>query len=107
MPATTEELIVARSWIGTTESDATFNERFDRLGSLDAAIEESLRAQLAAMSLDQPGAAGLEGMNYSWASNMQYVASLLKDFIAQGGTEEDDTDIGGPNVTQLWRESYR
>lgn len=45
MPVLTDgEWVLVRSWIGTTEEDAVFQERYDRLGTMDRAIIESLRA---------------------------------------------------------------
>lgn len=89
MPATTDELTYARSFIGTTETDATFNERVDRLSlvyderadALDAAIEESMRAQLHSMVLDSPGQASAPGgISFSNGANMQTMAQELNEF---------------------------
>lgn len=89
MPTTTDELTYARSFIGNTEEDATFDERFDRLSlaypdradALDAAIEESLRAQLASLMLDQPGQASAPGgVSYSNGANIQTLAQQLTEF---------------------------
>lgn len=89
MPATDDELTYARSYIGTTEDDDTFNERVDRLGllydehsdALDAAIEESMRAQLASMMLDGPAQASAPGgVSYSQGANIQTLAQQLTEF---------------------------
>ena len=101
MPTTTSELQVARSWIGTVEADDDFNERFDRhyleqagLGSnetekrteaLNLAIDESLRSQLASMTLDQPGSASAEGLSYANNQNMITLQQMLKLFEQQSG----------------------
>lgn len=89
MPATEAELNYARSYIGTTETDETFNERLDRLAldseersdALEAAIEESLRAQLSSLLLDQPGQASAPGgVSYSNGANIQTLAQELDKF---------------------------
>lgn len=91
MPATESELTYARSYIGTTETDDTFNERLDRLSidideradALDAAIEESIRAQLSAMLLDGPAQASAPGgVSYSQGANIQTLAQQLSEFRA-------------------------
>lgn len=88
MPATSSELTYARSYIGTVEEDAVFNERIDRLDSeqnfderkdlIHAAIEESLRAQLASLMLDQPGNASVGSVSYSNSTNIQELSKELK-----------------------------
>lgn len=89
MPATTDELTYARSYIGTTETDDEFNERVDRLAlayperadALDAAIEESIRAQLSSMLLDGPAQASAPGgVSYSQGANIQTLAQQLTEF---------------------------
>jgi hypothetical protein len=88
MPVTTAELNYARSFIGTTEEEDVFNERFDRLEAdyddrrvqLNAAIEESLRAQLQSMMLDQPSSASVGSVSFSMGANIQELARALKDF---------------------------
>lgn len=108
MPATANDLKVARSWIGNSESDATFNERYDRLGSLDAAITESLRSQLAAL-LESPAGLGTpDGLNVQTGENIRTLRGLLAEFLATGGTVEDETILaGGAAVTQVSRPDYR
>lgn len=87
MPATADELKVARSWIGTTETDDVFNERYDRLGSLDAAIKESLRTQLAKLILDQPaGLSTPDGLNVQFGENIRTLSARLAEFSSEGGS---------------------
>ncbi len=103
MTTTADELTVARSWIGTTEEAATFNERFDRLyanivvtvsqsdtvrrsDALSLAIEESIRSQLSAMTLDQPSSASAEGNSYSNVQNMVVLKEILEKFMATKGS---------------------
>lgn len=95
---------VARSWIGTTESDATFNERFDRLGSLDLAIVESMRAQLAVLTLDQPASLSTpDGTSVNFGANIKALQDLLAEFLDTG------TDIAamGTSLVRVVRPSYR
>lgn len=98
MPTTADELTYARSWIGTTEEDDIFNERFDRYyeeaihsgslntdserraGALNYAIEESIRSQLMSMTLDGPSSASAEGNSYSNAQNLINLQQNLKTF---------------------------
>lgn len=109
MPATDDELTYARSYIGTTETDDTFNERVDRLALmydergdvLDAAIEESMRAQLSAMMLDGPAQASAPGgISYSQGANIQTLAQQLTEF-RQGAS------IRGVHVGRLVRSRRR
>lgn len=117
MPVTTAEMSVARSWIGTTETDDVFNERFDRLllnppvstptarcgwmGStslpidqqraqaLNYAIEESLRSQLSTMTNDGPAAASAEGAgSYNQAPNISALRKMWEEFAALQGTRK-------------------
>jgi hypothetical protein len=104
MPTTTDQMKVARSWIGTTEDDATFNERYDRLGSLDLAIAESLRAQLAVLVLDQPSSlATPDGTSVNFAANIKALQDNLAQFLDTGGTDETTST----SIARISRTSYR
>lgn len=117
MPTTQAELTWARSYIGNTETEDVFNERFDRLSleyvdreiALSAAVEESLRAQLAAMLLDGPSQASLPGgISFSVGANIQTLASELETFRAQ--LADDISGGGGGNgfaVARLVRQRKR
>lgn len=108
MPPTEAELTVARSWIGNTETDDTFSERYDRLGGLDGAIVESLRAQLSVMILDQPsGLSTPDGLNLQYSENIRALRESLKNFIAIGGTPEDEAGPMGPGLVKMERVDYR
>lgn len=108
MPTTDEEWAEARSWIGPNEDQGTFDERVDRLGSVDQSIIESLRQQLADMTFGQPAGLGLpDGTNLQYQENIRAARESLQRFLTEGGTEEDETDIGGANVTTLSRPQYR
>lgn len=103
MPVTSRELIYAQSFIGTTETSDAFNGRFDAHlnevvgeGSLDTdtqrrkealhrAIEESLRAQLSAFTLDQPSSASASGKSYSNVQNLVTLQKELQNFQKQHG----------------------
>lgn len=106
MPTTASEFIVAQSYIGETETLDTFDERFDRHytvvvmeGSLSAdtarreealhrGIEESLRAQLAAMALDAPSSASADGKSYSNVQNLVTLQNALKKFEGEHGSSK-------------------
>lgn len=113
MPATTNELTYARSWIGSEESDATFNERYDRLGSLNEAILESLRAQRAAFVLDQPASVTTpDGMSVSFGDNIKALDELIDKFanFADLPNGSEDADAGSditPSIAKLSRTQYR
>lgn len=103
MPATSDELKVARSWIGNTESEATFNERYDRLGSLDEAIAESLRAQLAVLVLDQPASVSTpDGTSVGFAPNIKALQENLASFLEVGSGS-----TLGTSIAKIHRTSYR
>lgn len=103
MPATPDELKVARSWIGTSESDATFHERYDRLGSLDEAIAESLRAQLAVFVLDQPTSVSTpDGTSVNFSSNIKALQEQLASFLSVGSGS-----TLGTSVAKIARPQYR
>lgn len=98
MPVTTDELTYARSFIGNKETEAVFAERMDRLSVsgadrgevLNSAIEESLRAQLAVLTLDQPSSASVGSVSYSQGANIQALQKTLQEFrvgLAQGGVQ--------------------
>lgn len=109
MPATAEELSVARSWIGSTatESDATFNERYDRLRSLDLAIVESLRSQITKL-VESPASLRLpSGLSIDVGANIKELQSRLSEFLSSGGTVEDEETLSGVGVTKLVRPDYR
>jgi len=108
MPTTDDELIIARSWIGESEDQEVFDERFDRhfllladrIEALNSAIEESLRAQLAVMTLDQPSSASAEGISYSNVQNIVTLRENLEKFEASKGS-------GKAAVTKLIRKQTR
>lgn len=96
---------VARSWIGTSESDATFDERYSRLGSLDSAIVESLRAQLAVLVLDQPVSVGTpDGTTVNFAENIKALREQLKMFTEVGGAEESSLNA---SIAKITRSQFR
>jgi hypothetical protein len=119
MPATSDQLTVARSWIGTSEEDATFHERYDRHAaaepgqaphvSLSLAIEESLRAQLAAMILDQPSQISTGGDSFGYGDNIRALQKHIENFVAQGGIPDPDLvdSITGPSVARVHRTDLR
>jgi hypothetical protein len=103
MPASEDELKVARSWIGTTETDDVFNERYDRLGSLDDAIAESMRAQLAVLLMDQPASLSTpDGTSVNFGKNIDAMTARLQEFLDTGGSDSIDTSIA-----KIHRPSYR
>ncbi len=114
MPVSADQLVVARSWIGTSESEATFNERYDRFSEdptvtvpLDSSIIESIRAQLAVLVLDQPAQLSTpDGMSVNYTANIAALRQQLKDFIDSGGTGLIPTAMEA-SVVRMRRSSYR
>lgn len=109
MTTTASQLRYARSWIGSEETDAVFNERYDRLlpnlqdsdEALDGAIEESLREQLANLTVGQPSSMSLPGgLSASFGQNMQELHAMLKKFETAKGSSK-------VNVTRLVRDVHR
>lgn len=78
---------VAQSWIGTAEPRVLFQDRFDgNNGDLDAAILESLRAQMVELN-GQPGSISLpSGISVQIGDNLRTFKSLLASFKEEGGT---------------------
>jgi hypothetical protein len=106
---TPEELTLARSWIGNTETEDVFAERYDRLkGSIDAAILESLRAQLAVMTLDGPSYISTpDGMRIQYVANITAIQDTIKRFISMGGTDPNTVEATSPGIHRLDRTRYR
>lgn len=105
MPASSDELAYAHSWIGDLETDDVFNERVDRLESgglthsqaVDAAIEESIRHRMSVLTLDQPSQMSIAGISIGWGSNIVALEKRLNEFVTTKGS-------GVYSVTQLDRE---
>jgi hypothetical protein len=109
MALTPEELAAARAWIGTEETDQALEARYERLGSLDAAVEECLRQQYTEL-LETPGNLSLpSGLSVTFQANMQGLEKLLKEFKASGGIEASLAGTQGtvPGVTKLHRADRR
>lgn len=108
MPPTTSQMAAARSWIGPKETDAIFSERFDRLDSLDAAILESLRAQVSTLIFSQAASISVEDISINYSENIKAITSLIKEFQEVGGTEGLLEKGSIPvNVTKFHRTSSR
>ena len=101
MPLTDDEMTVVRSYVGPTESDATLNERYDRLGTIDLAIEESLRSQLAVLRAAPASVRLPSGLSVNNSNNIEALQKALDKFIANGGTS------GVAGVTRIVRTDYR
>ncbi len=89
---------VVRSWVGTSESDESINERYDRLGTVDETIIESLRSQIAAMTLDAPAQlTDSSGFSVNYSANITALNKTLNDFINRGGTDGLPDEEAAPN----------
>lgn len=103
MPTTADQWAVAQSWIGDWEDLAAFDERYDRLGDLDDAIIESMRAHRAAL-VSQASTIQVEDISLTYTENIRALDRMVEEFQSQGGTEETATET---NVTKLVRTRYR
>lgn len=96
MPTTTEEFTFAQSWIGTNESRGTFDERLDRLllvysdreEAVSFSIEESIRAQYAAMAANPTSMSLPGGLSASWGGSQMSLEKLLADFRGTVGSRK-------------------
>ena len=102
MPLTDDEMMAARSWIGETVSDETINERYDRLGDINLAIEEELRSQSVAMAQRPTNLALPSGLSLGFGQNITAAESRLKDFLSSGGVSSI-----GVKITKLYRKQER
>lgn len=103
---TDAQLAVVRSWVGPTVTESTLNERYTRLGSLDAVILEELRTQLANL-IDQPSQVSLPGgLNVTIGQNITAIQQLLAKFESSGGTD-GTPDVARVGVSRLRRPDYR
>jgi len=104
----TEQLAAARAWVGTDVSDATLSARYDRLGSVDAAVLEELRTQLTTL-LEQPSSVSLpSGLSVQITQNITALQQLIKEFGSSGGI---DAALEGtsptPGVSKFYRSDRR
>lgn len=99
MPLSTSEMLVVRSWVGTTPTDVQLNERFDRLGTVEDTVEETLRAQLSEL-LGQPASLSLpSGLSVNYGENIRSIKEKLSDIKKVIG--------GSGGITRLYRPDYR
>lgn len=109
MPMTTEALARARSWVGTEISDIDLSDKYDRLGTVDAAVEETLREQYTLL-LETPSSVSLpSGLSVQNTQNITHLEKLLKDFMNSGGidAELDGSSIAIPGIARLVRAERR
>ena len=106
MALTADELTAIRAWVGNEPTDAELNERYDRLESLDAVVEETLEAKLALL-LEQPSSVSLpSGLSVTITQNMTEMRQTLKRF--KNTTSLDDPIAGDiPGVSKLHRADRR
>lgn len=109
---TSDELAIARSWIGSIETSDIFDGRFDRnyrlvtvtsgmtdavrrARALNLSIEESLRSQLADFRQD-PAQMSADGNSVGTSANIVSLEKDIKEFRLLRGT-------GQAGVTRLRR----
>lgn len=107
MPATADDLTLARSWIGTWETDDAFNERFDRLNAdLDAAVAESLRAHLSSL-VSQASSITVEDISLSFSQNIIALEKLIETFRDVDLNDDGVVSDASVGVTRLARCQFR
>lgn len=108
MALSNDDWELAQTWIGTKESRADFTARYERLGEdLDAAIHESMTAQLSAMIFERDAQVQVEDIQVNNSTNIRELSKLLEKFTAVGGTSPGDGSPGGMQTTRLARRRYR
>lgn len=90
---TEDQLAVVRSWVGEAPEESALHERFNRLHDVDGAVLEELRTQYTEM-LATPQLS-VDGLNISYAGNLQALRDRINQFISEGGTGLDDTPLPG------------
>lgn len=103
MPTTADEFALALSWIGPWEDQVSFDERYDRLGDLDDAVLESMRAHRAKL-ISRASSITVEDISISNTENIRALDRAIEEFTTVGGTEESSLTT---NVTKLSRLNYR
>lgn len=103
MPTTADEWELVQSWTGDWETQAEFDSRYDRLGDLDGAILESVRAYRTKL-VNQASTIQVEDISVGYTENIRALDRIIEEFTTVGGTEETATSV---NVTKLVRTQYR
>lgn len=105
---TEDEMTVIRSWVGSTFSEDSILEIFDRLeGGMDLTILEILRTQRATAMANPLQSVSLpSGLNVSYRDGVRALTDLINEFIAQGGTD-GLPDMSQVAVYRLTRADYR
>lgn len=89
-PLADSDFTVIRSWVGDDPTDDDLEERFERLGTVDLVIEETLRGQLSSMaSASNPASLSLnDGTSVTYTENIRALRENLRRFEALGGTNK-------------------
>lgn len=87
-----DQLKVVRSRVGDNPTDEELNERYDRLGTVDEVIRETLEYRLANL-LDRPDSFTVPG-EYSESRGGQIKA--LQDAIAEAGGGNSTVEVLSP-----------
>lgn len=102
MPLDSEQETVVRAWVGDDVELEVLDERYDRLGTLDATVEEELRYQLAQLK-NQPSSLTLpSGLSLSWNDRVRMAQEQLKDFLNHGSLDDDIVE-SGTRISKLVR----
>lgn len=102
-PLTDDEWAAATSWIGTSITREEFEARYNRLGSVDQAIIETITYIISKMN-GQPGSFSLpSGLSVTTSENLRAWQSILASFQSRGGLG----GAGGTKIYQRVREDLR
>lgn len=106
MPLSDEQLAVIRSYVGNLATDGDLEDRYDRLGSEEEVIVETLRARLAVLVLDQPANISVpDGPTIGTAANIAALQKSLEDITRQGLNPAGSRS--GTGVVKIYRPDYR
>lgn len=112
MPLTSDQLAVARSWVGDVATSGELDARYDRLYdvagdeevALDQMVEEELRYRLAVLTVGQPAGLSLpDGTRIDQSANIVALRERLRDFVSSG---QDSSGLG-PGIARMVRPSGR
>lgn len=92
-------MTVVRSWVGSKPSDDELEERFERLGTVEDTIRETLRAQLSTVLENPASLSTPSGLSVNYGENIR----TLKERI----NELNDVAPSGSGAAVLYRKDYR
>lgn len=99
MALASSEMSVVRSWVGDKPTDDELEERFERLGTVEDTIRETLRAQLSSMLSNPASLSTPSGLSVSFGENIRTLKARLEEL--------NDQAPAGSGTAVLYRRDYR